>query len=1000
MMNLRKTIVAASIAATLGFGISGVAFADNTTSTINGVLSVSGAKANEYNATAYDPKTGLTRNVEIDAGGNFRFAKLPFGTYEVTIRKGDKVVAKDNITVSLGVNASAKFDVQATSGMEVLSVVGARVNSVDLTNADSGLTINKDSIDLMPVARDFASIALLAPGTVSGDSKFGNTASFGGSSVAENSCYINGLEVTNTSQGLGCGTVPFEFYKEFQVKTGGYSAKFGRTTGGVMNAVTKSGTNDWEFGATARWRPGSLASEGKVSRANGGVGTIFRDTRNDEYDLKEYTVSAGGPIIKDKLFVYALINPRDVQDDYSTYTGRLAYNPVSQFRKRSSDGSDNLFWGAKVDWNITDNHSLSLFAYSNRSDTTADTYRYDAEGQQVGDYLGTIVQKRGGDAKSITYNGTITEDLSITAMYGEIKTNYTDVPGNLDCPTVSDIRDGVLDSEKITSCGPGGSYGDNVDKNKQTRIDIEYVLGDHLLKAGYDKQKRDTMHTSAPITGHSWTYSTLAADGSIQGNDGPIYMNDTGAPLDIVQDRIFAGGGSFSSDLTAYYVEDNWQITDTLMLQIGARKDKFENSGVTGKVFSSFDTDIAPRLGFTWDILGDGASKLFGTYGRYYLPVPNNTNYRAASGISDTTTYYTFTGHDSTGAPTGLTPINGSNSTVVNSVPNPTIQEVFQSEEAEPFAKDEYILGYQQQLTDTTTASVKGIYRKVVTALDDYCGDLASQSTCTLLNPGETATWQLDNDGDSIPDPDSRHTYTAAEIGLPKAKNTYKAIETELQYNNDDLHLTFTYTWSKSEGNFEGAVKSDIGQADPGITQDFDFPALMDGAYGYQANDRRHVFKLFGTYDLTDDLSIGFNGVLSSGRPLSAFGQGYPSNDPHLYGSYGDTFYLFTGQCPETNGEAGCQQDEKIYNQVTRGTVGRTPWNFRVDLSANYKFNISKVDMVASVKVYNVLDIQEVVSQDEHYEAYRSEGIKNPYYGAAYDWQTPRYVEFSISARF
>ncbi|MFQ6371598.1 TonB-dependent receptor [Shewanella sp. YIC-542] len=999
-MDLKKTLIAASVAATLGLGMSGQAMADNTTSTINGVLSVVGASANEYSATAYNPKTGLTRTVDVGPQGNFRFAKLPFGVYEVTIFKGDTVVAKDSVAVSLGVNANAQFDIQAAQNIEVLSVVGARINPVDLTTADSGLTINKDSIDMMPVARDFTSIALLAPGTVSGDGKFGSGASFGGSSVAENSCYINGLEVTNTSRGLGCSSVPFEFYKEFQVKTGGYSAKFGRTTGGVMNAVTKSGSNDWEFGASAHWRPAALAAEGQYSRGNGGIGTIFRDTRNDEYDLKDYTVSASGPLIQDTLFIYALVNPRDLQDNYTDYSGKAAYSPVNSYVKNSATGSDNLFWGAKLDWNITDNHALSLFAYSDRSDTTSESFEYKPESQQIGKSIGTTTLKRGGEAKSITYNGTITEDLSITAMYGEIKANYTNIPGNLDCPTVADSRTDILESDIISSCGPGGAYGDNVDTNKQTRVDIEYYLGDHLLKAGYDKQKRDTMHTSAPITGHSWTYSTLKDNGAIQGNGGPIYMNNSGAPMDIVQDRIFDGGGAFSSDLTAYYLEDNWQVTDSLMLQLGLRKDKFENAGVTGLVFSSFDTDIAPRLGFTWDVMGDGASKLFGTYGRYYLPVPNNTNYRSASGVSDTTTYYTFTGHDETGAPTGLTPINGGNSTVVNSIPNPTIQEAYQSEEAEPFAKDEYILGYQQQLTESTTASIKGIYREVASALDDYCGDLASQSTCTILNPGKSATWQLDNDGDSIPDAGSRRTYSAAEIGLPKAENTYKAIETQLQYNHDDLHLTFTYTWSKSEGNFEGAVKSDIGQADPGVTQDFDFPALMDGAYGYQANDRRHVFKLFGTYDVTDDLSLGFNSVLSSGRPLSAFGQGYPSNDPHLYGSYGDTFYLYTGQCPDSNGSGDCQQEEKIYDYVSRGTVGRTPWNFRVDLSANYQFTLNAVDMMASVKVYNVLDVQEITSKNEHYEGYRAEGTQNQYYGAAYDWQTPRYVEFSISARF
>ncbi|MCH1921971.1 TonB-dependent receptor, partial [Shewanella sp. A3A] len=111
-------------------------------------------------------------------------------------------------------------------------------------------------------------------------------------------------------------------------------------------------------------------------------------------------------------------------------------------------------------------------------------------------------------------------------------------------------------------------------------------------------------------------------------------------------------------------------------------------------------------------------------------------------------------------------------------------------------------------------------------------------------------------------------------------------------YRGDGLRYTFTYTWSKSYGNFEGAVKSDIGQADAGITQDFDFPAVMDGSDGYQPNDRRHVFKFFGSYDVMDNLSVGWNALLSSGRPLSIFGQSYPDDDKNLNGGWGDKFWI------------------------------------------------------------------------------------------------------------
>ncbi|WP_337878637.1 TonB-dependent receptor [Rheinheimera sp.] len=977
MRYAKKSLLALSIASFIG--MPAVALAEDIVGTINA------ANSTTYKVSVKNKATGLSREVTPASNGAFRISSLPTGEYELTIVKDGKIVTTDKVRVTLGSNTQASYNLSSSGseGLEVIQVTGSRINPIDLTTSDSGLVVGEIEIDRMPVNRNLTAIALLAPGTVSGDSRFGNTASFGGASVAENSCYINGMEVTDTSQGLGCGTVPFEFYKEFQVKTGGYSAEFGRTTGGLINSTTKSGTNEWEFAATALWTPAGLAESGSVSRGDGGTGEVFRNTTQDEYTAKEITFSAGGPLIEDKLFIYALVNPRNIQDDFASYTGTDRYTGTNRFVKRDSSGGDNLFWGTKIDWLITDDHTLSFFAYSNRSDTTSDTYGFDGETGEIGSLLGTTILKRGGELKSVNYTGNFTDDLTLNLMYGEIETEYTNIPGNLDCPTVTDSR-GL--PEKITSCGPGGSYGDNVDNNEQFRLNLEYVLGDHLVRAGYDKQTRDTMHTSAPITGHSWTYQALAAGASRRVGNNQNYTNTTDSTIYYVSDRIFAGGGGFTTDLNAWYLEDEWQVTENLRLNAGIRKDKFENAGVTGLLFSSFDTDVAPRLGFSFDPTGEGTSKFFGTYGRYYLPVPNNTNYRAASGVSDTTTFYTFTGYDSTGAPTGLTPLAGANSTVVNSVPNPAVQATFQSEEADPFAKDEYILGYETQLTDDMTVSVRGIYRDVVSALDDYCGPLASQATCTLLNPGQDSTWQLDNDGDGVIDADSRRTYTAEEIGLPEAKNEYTALQSQLDYKAEAARVTLVYTWSRSVGNFEGAVKSDIGQADPGITQDFDFPALMDGADGYQANDRRHVFKLYGSYDLTEDLTIGFNSTLASGRPKSAFGSGYPNIDPMVYGSYGDTFYIYDSETDS-------------FRFVPRGSVGRTPWTFKVDLSANYSFELGGVDMRATLNIYNVLDSQEIVSVNEHYEA-GTAGSRNEFYGAAYSWQAPRSVQLGLEARF
>ncbi|GAB3020222.1 TonB-dependent receptor [Bowmanella dokdonensis] len=1002
-----KHLTAIAVAASLGIALPVMA---NNTSNIVGSVMIESVQG--LTATATNPETGYSRQISINPEGQFRFAQLPPGNYQVEIKRDGGVIATQTLRLSLGSNATPVFDLLA-AGTEVIEISSARISAVDVSTTDSGLVVSEVELDKMPVARNLTAVSLLAPGVVQGDEGFGNTASFGGASVAENACYINGLEVTNTRQGLGCGSVPFEFYKEFQVKTGGYSAQFGRSTGGVINAVTKSGTNDWEFAATAYWQPSSLQSEGSYSRANGGTGRVFRDARRDENDRMEMTFSAAGPIIEDTLFVYALVNPRDVNQKFATDTGfaNNEYSGITEFREREASGGDNLFWGAKLDWDINEDHRLSYFAYSDRSDTQETVYSFDANSGVISDApIGSNLRMRGGEAQSLTYTGYLTDDLTVSAMAGEIETQYTTSPSNQDCPRVVDNRDVANPAH---ACGPGTPVGDNYDKNTQYRLDIEYFIGSHTLRLGADVQDRESYRVTTPVAGHSWTYDTLSANGSIQGNNGALYTNSTGAPLDYVSDRIFVGGGAFSSDLTAYYFEDKWQITDTVLLTLGARKDEFEGLTPSGSTLYKFDTGVAPRLGVSWDVNGDGDSKLYATWGRYYLPVANNTIYRAAAGINDATTYYTFTGIDSsTGAPTGISPVTGSavSSTVTNSVATIPQQPIFQAQEADPFAKDELIVGYERVLTEELSMSVRGTFREVTSALDDYCGFYA-YPYCVLLNPGEASSWYKDGyywNGqdfvidrdlfDGIPDEGSLTTHSVDTLGLPEAKNEYLALQTGLKYQAEDLRLNFIYTWSRSTGNFEGAVKSDIDQADAGITQDFDSPALMDGADGYQPNDRRHVFKLFGSYDISDDWSMGFNATLASGRPLSAFGQGYPSDDPDVYGSYGDTFYLFTGQCPDSNGNGACDQEEKVYNFVPRGTVGRTPWTFNVDMSLAYHFNIQGVEMRASLDLFNVLNSQAATALNEHFES--SEGTENQWYGAAYSWQQPRYVRLGVEARF
>ncbi len=152
-----------------------------------------------------------------------------------------------DVTVSLG-NATTAMSAQTPSLWKAITVTAASASAVDVTSTEIATNITREELHRLPVDQTVASVAVLAPGVNKGTAGFGGI-TFGGSSIAENSYYVNGLNVTDFYNRNGFSEAPFAFYQEFQVKTGGYSVEFGRSTGGVVNAVTRSGSNDFHYGA-------------------------------------------------------------------------------------------------------------------------------------------------------------------------------------------------------------------------------------------------------------------------------------------------------------------------------------------------------------------------------------------------------------------------------------------------------------------------------------------------------------------------------------------------------------------------------------------------------------------------------------------------------------------------------------------------------------------------------------------------------------------------------
>ena len=243
----RPTWQRSLVAAAAGLCLASVVMAQQSAGSING-------RASKGDTVAVESRSiGVSRQIRIDADGNFQISQLPPGTYTVTRTRANGSKETTEVIVSAGEGSTVQFD-----AAQRVVVTGSAIRSFDVRATESATTLSKAEIDRIPVARNVTAVTLLAPGAVFGDSRIGQTTSrngnvpsLGGASPAENAYYINGFNVTNILNGVAYSAVPFEAIAEISVKTGGYGAEFGRALGGAVVVTTKRGTNEWTGGVSA-----------------------------------------------------------------------------------------------------------------------------------------------------------------------------------------------------------------------------------------------------------------------------------------------------------------------------------------------------------------------------------------------------------------------------------------------------------------------------------------------------------------------------------------------------------------------------------------------------------------------------------------------------------------------------------------------------------------------------------------------------------------------------
>lgn len=1012
-------MAAATVVLTMGMGHFNPAHAQsNTTGAIYGVLeSSAGAKILVEGISV----GGFRREITPDASGRYQALSLPAGDYKVTLLRNGVAERSETVSVSIGENRELSFNVAR------IEVTGSRIRRIDVTNTNQGASFNATELERIPVAANIASVIQLAPSTVPGDPRYGgkNAPSFGGASASENSYYINGFPVTNPLTQVGFSSLPFGAVSQTQILTGGYGAEFGRSTGGVVNVTTKSGTDTWEAGVAVSWQPKDFRDAPrnivypKISGSGSREGQIRQWLQDDTQSSWTASAYVGGPLIKDKLYLFVA-----AEQQRTSFSGVRVVDtdPSSKdvgWQERTLKQPKVL---AKFDWNVTNDHHLEYTLIRDQPEDQRRYYGFDYATKTRNNILGggvtykaygpiPIAAETGGNVDILKYTGNFGDNLVLTALVGRSK---IDVEQNLlgynpafPLITVTDPAPGInyVNNQTVNTnvLAPGA-------KNKTSgyRIDLEYKLNNqHTLRGGIDKVKLDSYSGEVTPGGIEWRYQSDPCDKPLSIPGGPLPPTNfqTGSTCYYVYSHLFKAANPAKVDQDAAYIEDRWQVTKDVLLSLGLRTEGFKNYNEVGIPFVKQTNQIEPRIGAAWDVKGDASLKLFGNAGRYHLQLPANVAIRGAGASSFLDQYFSYTGVDpATGAPTGTVAL-GPQFSPDGETGLPKDVGYVAAKNLKSHYQDELALGMELAVSKSLNVGAKVTYRKLKSTLEDWCdprpflkwaadrgintdrfngvgafeGKVAPFS-CLTINPGITNTFDLDIDGDGknehvVLSPKDMAGGQSTRDGdvMPKASRTYKALDLFAEHPFDGTwYGRINYTWSRSYGNTEGQLNSDLGQSDPAATVSYDFKELMEYASGPLPNDRKHVIKAFGYVAVTPEIAVGSNLTLASGRPKTCLGA-HPDIDIGNLAAeqYGANLFHYCGVDP-LRPSAGAQVPSP------RGSAGRFPWQAQLDVNFAYKPQ-ALPGFTAKVDVFNLLGDQIAVQRRDRATPANRYGIIEAY---------------------